>query len=157
MSTITIVKYDDTYKEDLNRLLLSFSREVFNEETANIDQFVDYHWCIYLALKDGEVVGFTSFIYNTYYGMRTPTVGNDYAYIVPHHRGSKTMYLFSLQAGKVSLQYDLPLEVYYASDDSRRLGKQIQGDLMYEAIIYPTSEISRKFKALTTKIEIKND
>lgn len=154
MANIQIVKYDESYREDLEDLLLAFSEEVFGEPMVNLDAFVGYHWVIYLAKCDDEVVGFTSFIYNTYYGLRTPTIGNDYVYIKPAYRAGRTMYMMALQAGKVCVEVDLPLEYYYITEASLALSKKIEGTKMYDAIIYPVEEITRKFKALTKQNRI---
>ena len=155
MGRITLVKYEEQYRDDLHSMLIEFSNEVFTDGTANLDYFVDYHWAIYLAIKDGKAIGFTSFIYNTYYGLRTPTVGNDYVYVQPHHRGGKCMFLFSLQAGVMCLENNIPLEAYFATDDGNRLSKAMKGDIMFTAHIYGVDEVSRKFKKLTNKYEIK--
>ena len=152
---IKLVAYEEKYHEALEALLTEFSTEVFGVGTSNIDHFVSGHWCIYLALKGEDVIGFTSFIYNNYYGLRTPTVGNDYAYIQPQYRGGKTMYLFTIQAGAVSLEYNLPLETYFATEDGMKLSTLAEGELMYQAYTYDVEAVRSKFDKLTHKFEIK--
>lgn len=70
MSKITIELYDSKHATDLEEMLVDFSQEVYGAGIADIDKFVDGHWFIYLAIKDGEPIGFSSYIYNTYFGLR---------------------------------------------------------------------------------------
>ena len=75
-----IVLYSSEYKYELERLLKCFSSEVFNTGTVDIDSFIGCHWAIYLAISDGKVIGFSSFIINTYFGLRSSTLGNTYVF-----------------------------------------------------------------------------
>lgn len=143
-----IIIYNDSYKSQLEELLKDFSKEIFGYGTANIDSFVNHHWVIYLATKGDEVIGFSSFIYNTYYGLRPPTVGQTYLYVRPEYRRGRASYLLSKQAGYISVDSNLPLENYYASDDSRRIGNRMQGTLIYEAFIYEPEEVAKAYNKL---------
>lgn len=156
MSTIEIVMYSKEYREALKEVLIKFSQELFGAGTVRIDEFIDYHWCVYLAMKDGKVIGFTSFTFNTYYGLRPPTVGNDYNYVLPEYRGGRAMYLLSIQAGMVSVENNLPLEHYYASEATRKLSRKMTGVKAYEAYIYDVEEVRRIYIKLLTKVKFKD-
>ena len=145
---IQVIQYSDEYAEDLEEMLKDFSKEIFGYGTANLDNFLAHHWAIYLAKKDDEVIGFSSFIYNTYYGLRPPTVGQTYLYVRPEHRRGRASYLLSKQAGYISVTYDLPLENYYASEASKRIGNRMQGTFMYEAYIYEPEEVAKVYNKL---------
>ena len=155
MSAIKIVMYSEEYKEEFQEMLLKFSQELFGTGTVNIDEFIDYHWCIYLALKDNKVVGMSSYIFNTYFGLRTPTVGNDYLYVLPEHRGGRAMWMLSIQSGVVSVENNLPLEHYYASEDTRRVSRKMVGVKAYETYIYDVEEVRRIFTKLISKVKFK--
>lgn len=143
-----IILYDNKYQDQLEELLIEFSSEIFGYGTADIDSFVKHHWGIYLAMKGDEVIGFSSFIYNAYYGLRPPTIGQTYLYVRPEHRRGRASYLLSKQAGYISVDSNLPLENYYASDDSKRIGNRMQGTLMYEAYIYEPEEVAKAYNKL---------
>lgn len=151
---VNLVNYDDKYKEQLNNLLIELSKELFGEGTANLDEFVANHWVIYLALVDGEVVGFASFIYNTYYGLKQPTTGMTYLYVKPNYRNTKVSYLLSIQAGNLSITSNLPLENYYASEASSKIGRKMKGTLMYTAYHYPVEEVNKLYGHLINKVRI---
>lgn len=152
---IKIIDYNNSYKDSLERMLKELSLELFGVGDANIDDFVNHHWCIYLAVKDSDVIGFTSFVYNTYHGMRPPTVGNTYLYVMPEYRNTRATYLLSIQSGFISTSKNLPLENYYASDHSRKIARKLKGELAYETYIYEVDEVNRVFKHLINKIQIK--
>lgn len=154
---ITIEKYTDDYKEELTRLLKDMSKELFGTGTVDVDSFISSHWAIYLAKLEDKVIGFSSFFYNTYFGFRTPSVGYTYMYIEPAHRNSKASYLFNIQSGVLSLDNNVALEHYYASEYSRRMSKRIQGKLLYETYIYEVPEVKEAFNKLITKIKIKDN
>jgi hypothetical protein len=65
------------------------------------------------------------------------------------------MFLFSLQAGVMCLDTGLPLEAYFASEDGMRLSTAMKGEVIFTAFMYEPDEVSRKFKKLTEKYEIK--
>jgi hypothetical protein len=152
-----IQKYTPDYKEQLEVLLCDFSKEVFGSGTADIDTFVDYHWVTYLAILGEEVVGFSSFTYNTYFGLRPPTVGNDYLYVKPEHRKGRAVYLLSMQSAAVCIEAGIPLEHYYASKESKKLSKNIQGTFLYDVYEYSVEEVARINKRFTSKIKIKEN
>lgn len=145
---IEIILYTDDYAEQLEELLKEFSTEIFGYGTADLDKFVNGHWVIYLAKKGDEVIGFSSFIYNTYYGLRPPTVGQTYLYVRPEHRRGRASYLLSKQAGFISVDSGLPLENYYASEASKRIGNRMEGTLLYEAYLYEPSEVAKAYSKL---------
>lgn len=153
---VSLVLYDDKYKEELEGLLLKFSKEVFGYGTASIDEFVNRQWCIYLALRDDKVIGFASFIYNTYFGLRPPTVGLTYVYVLPEHRNTRAVYLLGIQAGVLSVDNKLPLESYYASEDSFRISRKLQGKKIYDTYIYEVDEVEKTFTRLINKLKIKD-
>jgi len=142
----------------LSDMLVKFQEEVFGSDTEiDIDTFIKYHFAIYLAIIDGECIGFTSFVINSYYGLREPTIGNDYIYIVKGHRRSRAMHLFSLQSGKVCIENNLPLEHYIASESSDRLSKRLSGKKIFTAYIYEVEEVERVFNKLKTKVRINDE
>lgn len=147
---IKVITYDNQYKQQLEELLKAMSSELFEEGTVNIDEFVNNHWVIYLALKGEEVIGLSSFFYNTYYGLRTPTVCNTYLYVKPEYRRGRATYLLSIQAGYVSIDTNLPLETYYASNESRVLAKRMEGTHQYDSWIYQP-EVMKEAYIKTTR------
>lgn len=150
-----IVLYNDEYKDDLEKLLLEFSKEVFGDGTCDVDSFVKYHWAIYLAIgSNGKVIGFSSFTINTYYGLRKPTVANDYLYVREVHRGGKATYLLSIQSGKVSIENNLPLENYYSSESSFRISSKLKGKKMYDAYIYEVGDVEDTLNKLKDKVKV---
>lgn len=149
MAKIEVVLYDDNYKEQLEKLLVDFSHEVYGYGTANLDQFLNNHWAIYLAMKGDEVIGFSSFNINHYFGLRPPTVGNSYLYVTPAYRKGKATYLLTKQAGYVSIELNLPLETYYASDASKKIGDRLlgtEGSFMYETHFYDVDKVKEGYK-----------
>jgi hypothetical protein len=150
-----IILYQNKYRGQLEDLLRRFSSEVFNSDLYDVDKFVDNHWCIYLSVDGETVTGFSSFIKHDYYGLMPEVLGNTYIYVVPECRTSKAMYLFSIQAGKISVDNKLPLEHYYSSESSKRLSRKLKGKKIYETYIYEFQEVERIFSKLTSKVRIK--
>jgi hypothetical protein len=151
-----LVLYNDTYREQLDALLIGFSKEVFDCGTADTDSFVRNHWCIYLAIDDEDrVLGFSSFSINTYFGLRSPTLGNTYIYVDTKHRASRIMYLFSIQAGQICVEKNLPLEHYYSSESSLKLSRKLKGKKIYEAYVYEVGDVEETFNKLIKKVRIK--
>lgn len=155
MTDIKIVLYADQYKEQLENILVKFSHELFDAGTVNIGQFLDYHWCVYLAVKGSKVIGLSSYTFNTYFGLRPPTVGNDYLYVLPEYRGSRAMYMLAVQSGVVSVENNLPLEHYYASEETRRVSRKMTGVKAYETYIYDVKEVRRVYTKLISKVKFK--
>ena len=150
MSKVKVILYTEEYAEQLEAILKEFSEEVFGYGTANLESFVNVHWAIYLALRGDEVIGFSSFVYNTYCGLRPPTIGNTYLYIKPEYRRGRASYLLSLQAGVVSVDMNLPLEHYYASEASSAFGHgRLKGTKLYDAYMYPVEELQRELTKIT--------
>lgn len=146
------------YHQELRELLKEFSIECFGNSgnNVNVEQFVNGHWAIYLAMGDsGEVIGFSSYVINDYFGMRETTVANTYVYVTREHRRSRAMYLFSIQTGKLCVDNNFALEHYYASGASLKLSSKLKGEKIYEAYIYPVDEVSRVFNRLKNKVRIK--
>jgi len=152
---VTIVKYTEDYKAGLNELLCEMSKALFGTGTANIDEFVEGHWCIYLAIIEKKVVGFAGFIHNTYFGFREPTVGLTYLYVTPEHRNSKANYLLNIQSGVLSIGNSLPLEHYYASEHSIRMSRKVKGKKLYETWLYEVDEVTTAFNRLISKVNIR--
>jgi hypothetical protein len=147
--------YEPRHHDELYRMLVSFSEEIFDEGTANVDMFVKYHTHIYLAIIRDEVVGFTSFVINEYFGLRTPTIGNTYLYVKPEYRRSKALHLMSIQAGLVARDLNMPLEHYVASKESRLLTKRLKGRELYTSFEYSVEECERVINGLKNKVRIK--
>jgi len=81
-----IILYSDEYKDELEQMLLDFSTEVYDTGTCNIEDFVKYHWAIYLCVNDDNIVtGFSSFVFNTWFGLRETSIGNTYVYVKPKY------------------------------------------------------------------------
>jgi len=152
MSKITVIPYDDKYAADLAELLLAFSEEIYGAGTVDLNRFVEDHWFIYLAMDGEKVVGFSSYIYNTYFGLRPPTIGNSYLYVMPQYRGGRAAYLLTKQTGYVSIDTGLPLELYFASDESRRVAERsigTKGTEIYSAHLYSLEHTKQGYKFYT--------
>ena len=147
--------FQETDRNDLHHLLVEFSTEVFNYGSCDVDMFVKSHSHIYLAIIRGEVVGFTSFIVNDYYGLRPATVGNTYLYVKPKYRRSKALHLMSIQAGLVARDLNMPLEHYVATKESKLLTKRLKGKEIYTSYEYPLEEVIRVIDGLKKKVRIK--
>ena len=151
-SKVYIEAYDSSYKEELNNLLVALSRELFCVGTVNLDEFIDNHWAIYLAIQEGEVIGFSSFLINTYYGLRPATVGNTYLFVKEQYRKTRATYLLSIQSGFVCNYLNLPLENYYASEESTKISRKLNGTKLYDVYVYEVDEVNRVYKNLNNKI-----
>lgn len=150
-----LVLFEERYRNDLHHLLIAFSLDVFNYGSADVDMFIKYHSHIYLAIISGEVVGFTSFVSNDYYGMRSPVLVNTYLYIKPEHRRSKSMHLMSIQAGLVARDLKMPLEYVCASKEMDKISKKLnakQVGNIYEYSLELCEGIVDRFKK---KVRIK--
>ena len=152
---VKIILYTDKYKGDLERLLKLFSKEVWDKGTCNVDKFINSNWCIYLALVDDKIIGFSSYTYNEYCGMREPTIGNTYVYVDKEYRTSRAMYLFSIQTGKICIEHQIGLEHYYGSNESMKLSSKLKGSKIYESWEYSIGEVENTFNRLITKVRIK--
>ena len=149
---VKIVLYSEDYANQLGMLLEKFSKEVFGKESCDLELFVNNHWAIYLAIKGNVVVGFSSFNIQDYYGFTDSVVGNDYIYISKEYRTSKAMFLFSIQAGKVSKELNMKLEHYYSSSMSRLASKRLKGVLVYETYQYSVEEVAKVTEQLKRRI-----
>jgi len=146
--------YEGKDKLELHDMLIEFSLEVFKSGTVDIDNFVSRHTHIYLAIISGEVVGFTSFLINDYFGLREPTVGNTYLYVKPDYRRSKALHLMSIQAGLVARDLSMPLEHYVASKASKLLTRRLKGKEIYTSFEYSVEECMRVINGLKDKVRI---
>ena len=153
---IRIVTYTTEYKDRLEVLLKEFSQELFGTGTVNIEDYVSTHWCVYLAVVGEDVVGVASFTYNTYFGMRKPTVGLTYLYVTPKYRNTKANYLLNLQSGVLSITNNLPLEHHYASDQSKRMSRKVNGKKVYETWVVEVEDVMTAFNRLKSKVKIKD-
>ncbi len=142
---------------NLEELLELFQTEVYKSDTKILTEaFINSHYAIYMVEKDGISIGFSSFMVNNYYGLRESTVGNDYIFIKEGFRRTRAMHLISIQAGKVCVESNLPLEHYIASDSSKRLSRKLEGEKIYTTYIYSIEEVKREYDRLRTKIKIKD-
>jgi len=158
MRKTSLALYNDTHFPHLENLLKKFQEEVYKTDTnIDTDSFVEgHHGYIYMVLnEDGTPVGFSSFTYNPYYGLREATLGNDYIYIEKEYRRSKAMHLISIQAGILCQDNNVPLEHYVASDDSERFNGRLSGRKLYSVYEYDLKEVSRETERLKTKVRIK--
>jgi hypothetical protein len=160
MKRTNIVLYADEHNEQLYGVLDAMAKELFPDDLTcvDVDKFVSQHSFVYVALDGDKVVGVSGFVVNDYFGLRTKTVGNTYIYVLPKYRGTRAMYLFSLQAGFVSLELNMPLEHYYASKTSKALGKRMFGDIepAYETIVYNVEQVKAVVDRLRSKLNIKD-
>lgn len=158
-----LVLYDDSkHRDSLYILLKEFSREVFNQEKEypiEIQSFIDSHRVgLYMVIVGTVSVGFTSFTRNTYYGLRSPTIANDYLFIKKRYRRSRAMHLMSIQSGKVAIDNGCNLEHYYAADSgSVPFIGRMKGELIYNAYEYPLEVVSQEIDKLQNKVRIKNE
>ena len=142
---IEIVQYSDVYKNQLQDILYEVSTELFNSRTVDLDAFINGHWVIYLATIEGKIVGVTSYVYNTYYGLRLETIGLDYLYVKPEYRNTRVTYKLIQQAGWLSIYHQLPLEHYYASEAAKRIGNKMKGKKLYDTYVYEVSEVEKRY------------
>jgi hypothetical protein len=147
--------YQSKYLPDLSDLLVELSDELFGYGSVDLEKFIVSHSHIYLAIIRGEVVGFTSFLINDYFGLRPSTIGNTYLYVKPQHRRSKALHLMSIQAGLVARDLDMPLEHYVASKESKLLTKRLNGKEVYTTYEYSVDECMRVIDGLKKKVRIK--
>lgn len=155
---VSLVFYEDKYSAALWRFLNKFQEEVYNSTTHfSVGDFVKRHeGLIYMVLGEAGVpVGFTSFCYNDYYGLREATLGNDFIYLEPAYRKSRAMHLICIQAGTLCQNNNIPLENYYASDDSEKFIGRMKGERIFSTYIFPVDEVSKETERLKTKIRIK--
>lgn len=133
----------DNFKhiEDLYYLLGLFSEEVYGCRKRDVNRFIEGHYAIYLLYDGFNIIGFSSFCYNDYYGLREPTIGNDYIYILKEYRCSKAFYLLSLQTGAVIESNSFNLEHYFASEDSKRCIGRLKGKEVYTVYEYERSDV----------------
>lgn len=155
---VKLTLYHDRYKYALARFLRKFQEEVYKSDTEfDIDEFIEgHHGYIYIVLgESGVPVGFTSYCYNSYYGLREATLGNDFIYIEPSYRKSRAMQLICIQTGVLCQNNNIPLENYYASDDSEKFIGRMRGERIFSTYIFPVEEVSRETERLKTKVRIK--
>lgn len=157
MKKVELVLFEPLHTSWLERLLENFGVEVFNSRNKiDVDRFINnHHGYIYLAVNEyGIPVGFSSFTYNDWYGLREPTLSNDFIYIEPAYRRSKAMHLFSIQAGYLCESMNLPLEHHTASAESEMLTSRLKGKKLYTTYLYPIDSVIEEYSRLKTKIRI---
>jgi len=138
-----IVIYSSEYKSQLEELLIAFSKEIYGEGTVNLDDFIDYHWAIYLAVDSNNlVIGFSSYMFNDWFGLRKQTIGNTYVYIRPKYRGGNIVAMFIAQSIKISRESNCELENYYASENTKSIANKLvkNGKEIYSTYIYSVSD-----------------
>jgi len=123
-----VVLYEEQYKGELFKLLNLFVKEVFSENylEPDVDRFVEEHiQGVYLVLCDDRAIAFSSFILCEYYGLRVPTLSNDFIYIDKEFRNGYVIMLLALQVGKYVESTGLNLEHFYAdgSESNRFIGR----------------------------------
>ena len=158
MKLILLNKDNPTHIAYLKSALLGFQEEVFASSTEiDYNSFVNHHYAIYLIVSNNnELVGFSSFIINTYYGMRQSTVGNTYLFIEKEHRRSKAMHLISIQAGEICKELGFPLEHYIADGGgSEKFVGRLNGKKVYTTYEFGLNEVERETNRLKTKIKLK--
>ena len=152
MARIKVVEYDDKYVHHLEQMLKEMSQELFGEGIANVEAFVSHHWAIYLVLStDGVPIGFSSYLMNDYYGLRSPTMGNSYLYVKPLFRNGKAPYLLTKQFCKVAEHTQMNMETYFASAESKKISNRVEGSFLYEAYEYTPEEVQKGCKRIKTK------
>lgn len=150
-----IIVYDDCYRDQLEELLIGFSKEIYGEGTAFVNDFVNSHHYIYLAVVGEEVVGFASFHHNTYFGMRKPTMGMTYLYVKPEYRNGRASYLLAMQIGSVCDHMNMDMETYLASEETQRIVKRMDnGEFLYSVYVFPVEEVRKTFRELKKHIKL---
>jgi hypothetical protein len=138
INIISYNKFDHIHLEhQLGEMLKEMSKELYGAGFCNLRAFVDRHWAIYLALDGDKLVGLSSFIFQDYFGLRLPTIGNSYLYVHPDYRRGRVMYLLAKQMVLVSQDTNLPIEAYYASGMSKKMAEgRIKGKFLYDVYEY---------------------
>lgn len=153
MANPKIIQYDDKYRIHLAGLLQQMSKELYGTGMVDIDSFVRHHWVIYLLMVNDKPVGFSSWIMNPYFGLRTPTVGNTYLYVEPEYRNSRSSYILTASLFcKVSAETNLPIEVYIASEHSNKvIHNRLDGKFLYDVYEYSPEQVKVAFDNLKYK------
>lgn len=152
---VELVEYKDEYLPYLYRFLRKFQEEVYGVTTEfDMKSFLAAHKNYIFMVLDayGVPVGFTSFCWNSYYGLREATLGNDYIYIEPEYRRSRAMQLICIQAGTLCQNINVPLENYYASGDSEKFVGRMKGERIFSTYIFPLDEVSKEAERIKTKL-----
>jgi len=155
---VKLALFDERYYSQLLELLKKFQKEVYGASTKiDIDGFIiGHHGYIYLILnEESRAIGFSSFVYNSYNGLREATLGNDYIYIDKEYRRTRAMHLISIQAGTLCQNNNIPLEHYVASDASAKFNGRMSGKKLFSTFVYEVKEVSREMDRLKSKIRIK--
>lgn len=149
---IELVNRDNLrHLEDLYYLICLFSEEVYGKKKTDLHRFIEGHYAIYIMYDGYKAIGFSSFCYNDYYGLREPTIGNDYVYLLDEYRRGRAFYLFSLQTGAVIEDNSLNLEHYIASDDSKNFIGRIKGKQVYITYEYNRDDVLNEYNKLRVK------
>lgn len=156
-----LILLNKEHKDEVSYLysaLLKFQKEVYGSKVPiDVNVFISSHFAIYLVVDNNdEFCGFTSFIYNDYFTMREPTVGNSYLYIEKEARRTKAMHLISIQAGKVASQLGLSLEHYIANESaSEKFIGRLDGKKVYTTYEFRLTEVIRETNRLMSKLNLK--
>jgi len=153
MENLEIIIYDDKYRLDLAELLQEMSKELYGTGMCDVDSFVRNHWVVYLDMINKKPVGLSSWSQNTYFGLRTPTVGNTYLFVVPEYRNSRASYILTASLFcKVSDETQLPIETYIASEHTNRvLHNRLEGKHLYDVYEYSPEQVKAGFNNLKYK------
>lgn len=151
--TISIALYKGSKREELENLLNDFAEEVYGKRMSDVDSFVDNHWAIYLAMCNDKVIGFSSYNLCDYYGLREPTVSNDYLFIAKGYRKSKAMHLLTIQMGEIVRDLNIPIEHYYVEESgSVPFIGRLKGQKLYNAYEFTADEMIKEADRLRDKI-----
>lgn len=141
------------HRDDLFNMLKEFSLEVYGLGRCDVNSFIELHSLgIYLVYDNVTAVGFSSFCYNHYYGLREPTIGNDFTYVRKEYRLSKAFHLLSLQTGAVIENNSCNLEHYFAyGSESIRFIDKIKGQEVFRAYEYCRDDVLKIYNSIKEK------
>jgi len=147
MGKVTVELYDSKHEAALQEMLEGLSEDLYGTPMADVKVFIANHWFIYLAMQDGEPIGFSSYVYNDFCSLRTASLGNTFLYVKEPYRKGRAAYLLTKQTGYVCIDVGLPLELYIASEESALITKAvgIEGKKIYTAFEYPLPEIQERY------------
>lgn len=153
MASPSIIQYDDKYRLHLAALLQEMSRELYGTGMVDVDNFVKNHWVVYLLMIDNKPVGLSSWTMNHYFGLRNPTIGNTYLFVIPEYRNSKSSYILTASLFcKVSAETNMPIETYIASEHTNKvLHNRLDGKFLYDVYEYSPEQVKVGFDNLKYK------
>lgn len=151
---IELQEFDNKYIDDLEEMLNGLSSEVLGVSQADVVTFIEGHWAIYLTVdtETDKAIGFISFIIHNNMGLTDDTLGASYLYVAPAYRTGRAAYLLSIQIGHVVRETNLPVEMYYASPESKAIhNRRLTGERIYEAYRYSPVDIEDTYGKLIDK------